>query len=250
MFMAKNENVRELAQSRFTKTQCIEAADLLSQRWKKNKLSPDIIKNKIVLNMGCQSGRYSYALKKMGAKKVIGIDSKRGKKLGKGIEYRQGSIFDMPFKDNYFDFVFCNGPLSHSKKWKQGFKEAYRVLKPNGWFWTSLYSKAKVWDHAEKICEKMDFKDAENFKEYLFLNDWPANKIFFLLDSFFSKDRVYFTSKQTRKELEKIGFEKVQFLKRGVATDLNEKIFKNPKLKKIYGEGDIRVMSQKTGKLN
>lgn len=247
--MAKNGNVRELVQSSFTKKQCEEAAKLLSERWKKNGLSPEIIKGKIVLNMGSRSGRYSYALKKMGAKKVIGIGSNKiRKKWVKGIEHKQGSIFNMPFKNDYFDFVFCNGPLGHTKKWKSGFKEAYRVLKPSGWFWTNMYSKAKVWNYAERICKKMSFEDAKSFKEFLLLRDWPPNKIFFLLDCFFSKDRVYLTSRRAKKALEKIGFENVQFLKRGTATDLNEKIFKNPKLKKLYGEGELRIMSQKPSK--
>ena len=144
-----------------------------------------------------------------------------------------------------FDFVFCNGPLSHTKKWRKGFKEANRVLKTGGWFWVSLYGKAKVWNYADSISRKLGSKDAENFKDFLLLRDWAPNKIFFLLDCFFSKDRVYFTRKQTTKALKEEGFGNVKVLKRGLPTDLNEKIFKQPKLKKVYGEGELRFLAQK-----
>ena len=37
----------------------------------------------------------------------------------------------------------------------------------------------------------------------------------------------------------------IKLLKRGLKTDLNEKIFVNPNLKSIYGQGEIRLIAKK-----
>ena len=224
-----------------------EAFELLLTRLNKNNININLIKNKIVLDMGCGNGRYSYALKNFGAKKVFAIDGdiKDNIKM-KTVEYQNGSILKLPYKNGSFDFVFCNGKLSHTKNWKTGIKEAYRVLKKNGVFWLSVYGKGKIWKYADKISKKLNEKDRENFQKYLVYRDWEPGKIYFLVDSFFSKDRVYFTKKQIKNELLKQGFTNIKFLERGIKKDLNEKIFRNPKLKKIYGEGEIRLIATKS----
>lgn len=228
------------------KGQYLEALNLLLTRLKRNNISFRIIKNKTVLDMGCGSGRYSYALKKIGAKKVIGVDKSIKKNINlNGLEFKETSILKLPFKDNLFDFVFCNGKLSHTKNWKIGIKEAYRVLKKNGVFWLSVYGKGKIWEYADKISKKLNKKDKENFKKYLIHRDWDTGKINFLIDSFFSKDRIYFTKKQIKDGLTKQGFINIKFLERGVDKDINEKLFKNPELKQIYGEGEIRLVATK-----
>jgi len=226
--------------------QFLEAFQLLSTRLSKNNINLNLIKNKIVLDMGCGNGRYCYALKRIGARKIFAIDNntKNNIKL-EGVKYSDGSILNLPYKDNFFDFVFCNGRLSHTKNWKRGVKEAYRVLKPSGFFWLSLYGKGKIWDYVNKLSKKLTKKDAEYFKKYLIYRDWEAEKISFLIDSFFSKDRIYFTKDQIKSELAKNGFKNIKFLERGANKDMNEKIFNNPGLKKIYGEGEIRIIAQK-----
>ena len=83
-----------------------------------------------------------------------------------------------------------------------------------------------------------------NFEKALLVRDWEPNKVFFLIDLFFSKQRIYFTKKKIKSALIKLGYKKIIFLKRGPNQDLNEKLFKNPSLKKIYGEGEIRLIAK------
>ena len=141
-------------------------------------------------------------------------------------------------------FIFCNGSISHNKKWRSAIREYKRVLKKDGWLWLSLFGKGKHWEYCDKIRKKLSTKDIENFKKALMLRDWEPNKIFFLIDIFFI-DRVYFTKSNIKKFLKKLGFVEIVFLERGYHTDLNEKIFKNSNLRKIYGEGEIRLISKK-----
>ena len=72
--------------------------------------------------MGCGSGRFSFALAKKGAKKVIGVDlgedglnvAKKYKKLSgvKNVEFRKSSVLKLPFKF-FVDYVFCKDVLHH-----------------------------------------------------------------------------------------------------------------------------------------
>jgi SAM-dependent methyltransferase len=232
-------------EKKFSKSENLEAYNLLFKRWMINKIPISIIKKKNILDVGCGSGRYSWALKKLGAKKVIGIDNgPRPKNFPKNIEYKQRSIFNLSLKEKY-DFIFCNGRLSHIKNWKTALKELTKNLKKNGWIWVSLFGKGLHWSFADKIRKKMSQKDREYFEKALLVRDWKPNKIFFLIDLFFSKTRIYFSKKIIKKELKKNGYKDIFFLQRGTQKDLNEKIFQKPFLKKIYGESEIRLLARK-----
>ena len=230
---------------KFSKENDIEAYQMLKKRWDINKLNYDMIKDKVILDVGSGSGRYSLALNKMGAKEVISIDIfKNERNFPKQIKYIKTNLSKLPFKDNTFDFIFCNGSLSHSLKWKKDILEYKRVLKSKGWMWLNLLGEGPHWKHADNLRHKLTKKDSENFQKALELRGWEANKIFFLLDVFFT-DRIYLTKKKIKSYLLLAKFKNVKFLNRGYKTDLSELIFKNPKLKLKYGEGEIRLVCQK-----
>jgi len=246
MYLHKEDMACDSIIRKFDKKQFNEAAKLLKKRWNINNLSKNIIKNKVVLDVGCGEGRYSYALHKMGAKKVIGLDyGKKPKNFPKKIKYISGSVLNLKFRKNSFDLVFCNGRLSHTKNWEVGLKEIFKVCKKEGWIWLSLFGKGKHWSYSDRLRKKLNLTDAKNFEKALLLRDWEPDKIFFLIDAFFSQERIYFTKKKINKSLKQLGVKKINFLTRGIKKDLNEKIFKNKKLKKIYGEGEIRLVAQK-----
>jgi len=230
----------------FDKEMVDEAVQLLSTRLKRNKVSLNLIKNKIVLDDGCGSGRYSIALKKLGAKRVIGLDKGKGKKLKyKGIEYVNASVLKLPFKDNTFDFVFCNGVLHHTNNTKQGIREIHRVLKPNSYMWLYLAAKSKIFNEMDKIRRKHTLGDSRIFKKILELYQFPKQKQFLLTDILFVKIRHYFTRKGVTKLLKNIGFKDIRFLERGVDFDFNERMYYNPELKEWFGDGDLRFTAKK-----
>lgn len=222
-----------------------EAFTILRDRWNNNCLNINLIKDKKILDIGSGSGRYSMALSKMGAKEVFSVDIFNNDRIfPKKIKYIKNNLDSIPFEDNFFDFIFCNGSLSHSLKWKKNILEYKRVLKPKGWMWINLLGKGPHWNYADKIRKKMTTQDSINFQKTLELRNWEANKIFFLLDVFFT-DRIYFTKNKIKNFLLYNKFKNIKFLKRGYKTDLSEIIYKNPKLKKKYGEGEIRLICQK-----
>jgi pseudaminic acid biosynthesis-associated methylase len=71
-----------------------------------------------VLEVGSNVGNQLILLKKMGFKNLYGIELnsyavERSKSRAEGINIIQGSAFDIPFKDNFFDLVFTSGVLIH-----------------------------------------------------------------------------------------------------------------------------------------
>lgn len=222
-----------------------EATELLKTRFKRNKISISLIKNKIVLDMGCGSGRYSIALKRMGAKEVVGIDKSETKQFKyKGVKYIIGNVLNLPFEDNYFDFVFCNGVLHHSTDILKGIKEIYRVLKKGGNGWVYIAGKSKIWDMADILRKKVSYKDSKIFNEILKCFLVPPNTRFLLTDIFFTRYRDYFSINQVEKWFKDLGF-KSRFLDRDVDKGFNERIRKDKSLIKYVKGADLRWLIKK-----
>jgi pseudaminic acid biosynthesis-associated methylase len=77
-----------------------------------------IPKNARILEVGCNVGVQLQILQKMGFTNLYGIEIQsyaveKAKSLTKNINIIQGSGFDIPFKDNYFDLVYTSGVLIH-----------------------------------------------------------------------------------------------------------------------------------------
>lgn len=97
-------------------------------------------KDKWCLDAGCGNGRYSYALKQLGAK-VIAIDESMEavKKCKQVADCYNVSITDL--SENEYDFVLCWGVLHHLENPKEGFDILSRQLKPGGILHIMVYSK-------------------------------------------------------------------------------------------------------------
>lgn len=79
-----------------------------------NNLSRDIK----ILEVGCNTGLQLAGLQAMGFKNIYGVELQwyaveQAKSITKNINIVQGSGFDLPFKDGYFDLVMTNGVLIH-----------------------------------------------------------------------------------------------------------------------------------------
>lgn len=86
-----------------------------------------------ILEVGSNIGNQLLCLQKMGFKNLFGIEPQGyavefSKKVTKGINIIKGDVFDIPFKDGYFDMVFTSGVLIHinPKDIRNALKEIYR----------------------------------------------------------------------------------------------------------------------------
>jgi pseudaminic acid biosynthesis-associated methylase len=82
------------------------------------KLINQLPKDIKILEVGSNTGMQLNCLQQMGFKNLYGIELQnyaveKSKKFTSGINIIQGSGFDIPFKDDYFDLVCTNGVLIH-----------------------------------------------------------------------------------------------------------------------------------------
>lgn len=97
-------------------------------------------KNLKILEIGCNNGQQLRHLQLMGFKNLFGIEiqwyaTEIAKKVTRNINIIQGSAFDIPFRDGYFDLVFTAGVLIHinPKDIEKAMQEIYRVSKKYIW---------------------------------------------------------------------------------------------------------------------
>lgn len=126
-----------------------ESVELFERRWRANGEDPDFFAGKHCLDAGCGGGRYCFALARMGAASVAGVDvggdgladaRRRVEALGIGnVRFEQASVLDLPFAAGTFDFACCSGVLHHTVSVERGLRELHRVLKPGGSVYLLLY---------------------------------------------------------------------------------------------------------------
>ena len=227
---------------------------LLSNRLSKNDIDLSLVGK--ALDAGCGSGRYTIALKKLGCKQVYGVDISQNSiefALSKnpfqnnGVEFRQGSVLDLPFEDNSFDFVFSNGVLHHTLSTEQGLKEIRRVLKPGGYCWLYLYGgkNSFFWDLVDLCRDLLKGIPQSYLQMVMKLLGYPVGRIFHRADFFYVPLHRRYFSHEVENMVEEAGFSSARRLKRGDEIDWDEIIYKNPNIDTyIYGEGEMRYFLQ------
>jgi pseudaminic acid biosynthesis-associated methylase len=83
-----------------------------------NSVMNDLSKDAKILEVGCNIGMQLRGFQRMGFSNLYGIELlqyavEKAKQITENINIIQGSGFDLPFRDNYFDIVCTNGVLIH-----------------------------------------------------------------------------------------------------------------------------------------
>jgi pseudaminic acid biosynthesis-associated methylase len=136
-----------------------------------NKFLAGIEKNARILEVGCNIGQQLIALQRIGFTNLYGIELQayaveKAKENTKNINIIQGSGFDLPFRDNYFDLVFTNGVLIHihPNDLEKIMKEMVRVSRQYIWgfeYYSEQPRQIKYRGH-DGYMWKMDY--AEKFR--------------------------------------------------------------------------------------
>ena len=228
----------------YKKSNFLESRIRLLERFKKNKIKLKFSKNDKVLIFGTVN--YFMAINALGSKKIEATDiCKRPNFLPKNIKYKKITDNKLPFKNNYFKFVFSNGILSHLPKNKNYFKEIYRVLDKKGLAWINVYGTSKLEKIRYKVAKKLNKFDLLNFKKVLICHKWDSGKINFILELLNKSDNYIFDKLEIERIFKKAGFKKYKFCPRGYKSDLSEQIHNNKKMKKIFNYGDLRYLVYK-----
>lgn len=225
----------------------LQADRRISERWERNKIKFKFTRDKSILIAGTLN--YINKINNLGTKKVFAIDQSKPKilKLNKfnNIVFNKTNYKKIHFEKNKFDFIFCNGILSHLTYWKKTLQEFQRLLKPGGKLWLNLFGDSKFRRLPINISKKINKKEKDIIKKILFLEGWNIQKINYIQNMFFWDNRVLFKKKKIEKYFSKAGFKKINFLKRGIDTDLSEKVFKKKSLRSLYNDGDLRYILEK-----
>jgi SAM-dependent methyltransferase len=101
----------------------------------------------VILEAGCGAGRFTEVLISTGAT-VISFDLSNAVEANyennndKGdLLIFQGDIYNIPFPDNYFDYVFCYGVLQHTPDPDESYRQIFSKLKPGGKISIDYYLK-------------------------------------------------------------------------------------------------------------
>ena len=122
-----------------------------NNNWLMNELKKFIGFNKFLIEVGSGTCQLSNYLAIGTNNQIYAFDSTlQSLKIGKefaeknniqNVNFVRGDIFDKIFKDEIFDFVWCNGVLHHTKNPYEAFKCIIPCLKKNGYIFIGLYNK-------------------------------------------------------------------------------------------------------------
>jgi SAM-dependent methyltransferase len=103
------------------------------------------LKDKTILELGCGKGRHTFYASEI-AKEIIAVDFGKAVDVAfannrnkKNIHFIQADIYNLPFKENYFDFVFSIGVLHHLPTPEQGFNRLVKLLNSGGGILVYVY---------------------------------------------------------------------------------------------------------------
>lgn len=228
-------------------------------RLERNGVSRDVFAGKTVLDAGCGAGRFSVAMRRLGASSVTGIDiaptnivtaRRYVERAGLDhVDFQVGSVLELPFADGSFDLVLSFGVLHHTPDWKRGIGEMIRVLRsggvglimylnenPGGLFWDVLeIVRVIMWDESHAFARRA-----------LELAGVERERIIMLLDPAMVPINVRLTPDEIEACLAEHGATKVRRFERGADTDRVERVYQcTPFAREKYGTGDNRYVFEK-----
>lgn len=127
---------------------------------RKAGLTPEELRGKLVLDVGCGMGRFAEVATRWGAR-VVGIDlSVAAEVAARNLKDRefvalQADVFDLPFAPESFDYIYSIGVLHHTPNCEQAVKVLPQYLKPGGKLAVWLYSGYGTWYRFSDIYRKV-----------------------------------------------------------------------------------------------
>jgi len=113
-------------------------------------LTPDDLRGRLVLDVGCGMGRFAEVATRWGAR-VVGIDlSAAAEVAAQNLAHREfvalrADVFKLPFASESFDYIYSIGVLHHTPDCERAVKALPRYLKPGGTMAVWLYSGYNSW---------------------------------------------------------------------------------------------------------
>lgn len=111
----------------------------------KTRFTPEELRGKMVLDVGCGMGRFAEVASRWGAE-VVGIDLSLAAEVARknlaerpNVTVLQADVFKLPFAEKSFDYIYSIGVLHHTPDCRKAFLELPKYLKPGGKIAVYLY---------------------------------------------------------------------------------------------------------------
>lgn len=238
-----------------------QSVDLIRKRLKINKFSELQFKNKIVLDVGCGSGRFCVLASSLQAKKVYGIDSSKinidynKKKFKKftNIKFLFGDNTDLKIKRNFSDITISQGVIHHTTDMFKSLNELIRVTKKGGKILLLVYGEHGMrWSLIKKLRPISNIIGKKEIIKTMKINNFPTNNIKHFIDDLFVPIQVQTGINHLIKYLKEKKL-KVKIWNKNNTLDHEQNIEKYleefKKLKKIFNSLEnktLKVLSLKT----
>jgi len=243
----------------YSKADMLEFIEPFKIRFRRNSLDAErIFKGKRCFDAGCGNGRGSLFMLMNGAAHVTAYDISRknvestqrfAAEFGfANIQTQEGSLERIPFPDESFDFVWCNGVIMHTEHPNQGLGELARILKTNGQMWLYIYGAGGVyWRTISHFREMLKHINVNTCMTYLKLFRYPTRYIAEFIDDWYATYLRTYTQEDLANRLQELGFEKPALLKYGTDYDTSHRInvFAAEAEKALMGQGDLRYLLTK-----
>jgi ubiquinone/menaquinone biosynthesis C-methylase UbiE len=243
----------------YSKADMLEFIEPFKIRFRRNGLDAEqIFKGKKCLDAGCGNGRGSLFMLMNGAAHVTALDISRKNiettekfvaEFGfANIQAQEGSLERIPFPDESFDFVWCNGVVMHTAHPNQCLRELARILKTSGRMWLYIYGSGGVyWRTISHLREMLKQINVNICMTYLKLFRYPTRYIAEFIDDWYSTYVRSYTHEDLSSRLEELGFAKPELLRYGTDYDTSHRIttFDTDDEKALMGQGDLRYLLTK-----
>ena len=216
----------------------------------------NLIKNKKIVDFGCGHGNFLMSALLFGAKECVGIDygldtinyakmTKQKLFPKNNLNFFNRSVYKSKLKKKYFDFAIQNGVFHHLDDENKAYKEVYRVLKTNGYFWVYTDGGGGLRDFARDLFQKILLKFDNDFvQENIRSIGLSTNKEYHLGDGLSARYR-HTSLEDIKKKLAKLGFKFIRQLQGGFPTDFDYPFVSDKYFKAKFGTGDLRLLFKK-----
>ncbi len=233
-----------------------EAKSILNERFEKNGYQLNFSEYNNAIDIGCGSGRFTLALKKLGCQNVTGVDyGDQGLKIAKqtmqelnisNVTFKKTNVLELPFENESFDFIYCNGVLHHTENMELATKEMIRIAKKGALIWFYLYGDGGIFWYARKEMPKIMKKIPQEYTVKVLEMIGMPSKRFIFCDNWYVPIERHSTDNEVQKILTDLCVTNIKRLKKGRTTDLEQSVFEGGEAGKImWGDGDLRYILQK-----
>ena len=128
----------------------------------KTGLTPDDVKGKLVLDVGCGAGRFLEVVNRWGARGCCAVEPSEAQEVARrnvpranvfGVDLDKFSSW--PEAHGIYDIVYCIGVLHHTPDPKQSFAAIARLVAPGGSLHVWVYGHMGPWDRIAQVYRKV-----------------------------------------------------------------------------------------------